>query len=423
MIRSKNPKVREDVVAPVATASASEGYVSKRGRRVLATVIVLLIILLLATSAALFGFLSGGKGSIADPDELGELEWVRSIYGFGPDPSQMVSPASAAIDPDNGFWLGDQGSFRMVQFDAAGKYVDIFAGDAASGDSFDFPTRIAIAPDGWRYIAQSTYANVKVYSPEGTLEQTLTVPAPSSIAVNDDMVAVGFIAGFVAFDRDGNPIGQIGGQRGVGDDEFDVVNGIALDSDNNVYVVDSFNNRISKYDALGDRVWMVRTGPPSNQGGDSMRPGGPTDEFPAGMQTPMGATIDGSGRLVVVDLLDFSIAAFSTEDGSFLGKWGDYGSEDGKLSYPSDVDYDPRYDWFVVSDSGNQRAQIVRIPDSGGGLAETARRAVSGPIKVCCIPFVLLVILLVIWWRRRRKEEVVETYSVPVSDIDSPPAG
>lgn len=372
-------------------------YVSRRGRRILAVLLVLLIIILLLACGVLTQLLRNSDAP--DAEETGGVTWIRSIYGYGPDISQMTEPASVAIPAEGGtIWLSDQSRFRIIKYDSNGRYVGQFEGDAANGDRFDYPSRIALAPDGWLYVVQSTYNTVKAYDENGTLRQTLNIPSPMTVAANDEMVVIGAQSGFAAYDREGQLLGIIG-VRGIEDDQFDTVNGVALDDENNAYIVDTFNNRISKYDAEGERVWMVETGRPGNRAGSNMDPGDPeklAEQYPAMMQAPMGATIDGAGRLLVIDLLDFSIVAFDREDGSVLGKWGTYGREDGKFMYPADIDYDSAYDWFVVSDSGNQRAQIIRLPDSGDSAAAAARRLLSGPLRACLIPLLLLLLVLLI---------------------------
>jgi len=375
-------------------------YVSRRGRRILTALIIILIIILLITTFLLTQLLR--PAGIGSADDLGGVTWVRSIYGYGPDISQMVEPASVAIDPAGGeLWLSDQVRFRLVKFDGStGGFVDEMPGDPTSEESFTYPSNIEVAPDGWIYVAESTYNRVSVFDDTGAFVERIEIPSPLSVAANEDMVIIGAQAGFAAYDRDGELIGIIG-TRGKAEDQFDMVNGVALDDDSNAYVVDSFNNRISKYDPEGFLLWMTETGRPGNESfGDQMNAeelAALADDFPAMMQVPMGATIDAAGRLVVIDLLDFSIAAFDTEDGSFLGKWGVYGEEDGKFAYPADIEYDPEFDWYVVADSGNRRAQIIRLPESGGDAASAARRLLAGPLRACCVPLVLLLIMLVAW--------------------------
>jgi sugar lactone lactonase YvrE len=400
---------------------ASEKKVkSKRGRRLLVTALILLIILLLITSVFLVQLMRP-KGAPSQTDLEG-VTWIRSIYGFGPDTDQFTNPASAAIDPSGGtFWLSDQGRFRMIRFDENARFLALFDGDRENGDSFDYPSRIAVAPDGWRYVAQSSYNNVKVYDDEGTLQQTLDVPNPAAVAVNDEMAVIGAQSGFVAFDREGQVIGFVG-ERGYEEDQFDTVNGVVLDDDSNVYIVDSFNNRISKYDREGDRLWLVETGAPANRAGSNMGGGSSEaaqEQYPAMMQLPMGATIDGAGRLIVIDMLDFSIAAFTTEDGTFLGKWGTFGREDGRFAYPADIDYDSTLDWFIVSDSGNERAQIIRLPGSGGTAQAAARRLLAGPLRACFFPLILVVIMVISWFvlrNRKKKRELMVVEEIEGAD-------
>ena len=176
-------------------------------------------------------------------------------------------------------------------------------------------------------------------------------------------------------------------------------------SNGNVYVVDSFNNRLSAYDPEGERLWIVQTGLPTNQA-DIVddRLAIDTDVVPDllgtdALQLPMGLAIDGAGRLVVIDMFECAIAVFDAEDGSFIGKYGDFGNDDGKFLYPTAIAYDAERDWFTVADNMNNRAQIIRIAGSSGGSDATAavRRALAGPLRACLFPLLLLVIVIVGW--------------------------
>lgn len=386
--------------SPVATQEQGKEYVSKRGRRMLTALIAILIaILLLATFLFLQFLVPAGD---TDEKELGGVTWVRSIYGYGADVSQMIEPASVAVAPAGGdLWVTDQVRYRLVKFDGAtGDFLEEFGGDAANGDQIRYPSNVKVAPDGRLLVAESTYNAVRVYESSGALQQVIDVPSPLSLAVNDEMFIIGAQAGFSAYTLDGELLGIVG-TRGQDEGQFDGVNGVALDDDNNAYVVDSFNNRISKFDADGFPVWEIKSGPPGNQAFGSMMDANDLKalerEYPAMMQVPMGATIDAAGRLVVVDLLDFTVAAFDTADGSFLGKWGAYGRRDGQFAYPADIQYDEAYDWYVVADTGNRRAQVIRLPGSGGGQEAAIRRTLGGPLRVCGLPLLVLLLLLVLW--------------------------
>jgi len=358
-----------------------------RRTRILLTV---LLTLFMVVVFVLLGFLLGlvGPYSSQQTDTNG-ISAVRSIYAFGPDPTQMISPASVAFQPGStSIWCADQGNFRLVEFNYDGSHRSTFSQDAA-GDGFDFPSDIAISPDGWFYVVQSTYNKVTVYDPQFKFEQKLESPMPMSIAVSDDLVVVGCVPGFALFKRDGTYIKWVG-TRGSADDQFDTINGVALDDDDNIYIVDTYNNRLSKYDKDATRIWMVSLGPSGNQVEPMRSEDGVEDLV---MQTPMGVCIDGAGRVVIVDNQGFSVAAFDPDDGHNLGVWGTYGSRDGQFLYPADISYCERTDSFAIADTGNRRLQIVRIPDSGAHLAATIERGSNGPLRACFVPLVVVTVL------------------------------
>ena len=131
------------------------------------------------------------------------------------------------------------------------------------------------------------------------------------------------------------------------------------------------------------------------------------------LQLPLGLTVDGAGRIVVIDMYESALAVFEAKTGTFVGKYGDYGAQDGQFFYPVSVGYDRGRDWFTVADALNRRVEIVRIPGSSGGLgvAATVKRSLSGPLRACLFPFLLLLgiaVWLITWVVRRRRAAVDE---------------
>ncbi|MFC2019925.1 hypothetical protein ACFLU4_08310 [Chloroflexota bacterium] len=136
------------------------------------------------------------------------------------------------------------------------------------------------------------------------------------------------------FDSSGNFITKWGSQ-GSGDGQFDWPKGVAVDASGNVYVVES--GRIQKFD--GDGNFITKWG--SYGSGD-----GEFDEL-------YGVAIDASGNVYVPDL--FRIQKFDG-DGNFITKWGSYGSGDGELDKLTGVAIDASGNVYVV-DNGNHRIQ------------------------------------------------------------------
>ena len=125
------------------------------------------------------------------------------------------------------------------------------------------PSRMAVGPDGLLYVCETALDTVRVLRPDGTDAGSFDIPQPVSVAVSDDRIAVGSVYGFAILEKSGKPI-KVFGTRGKGEDQFDYVHGIAFGPGGNVYVADSYNNRLSAYDRTGKRLWIIRTGAPAN---------------------------------------------------------------------------------------------------------------------------------------------------------------
>ncbi len=398
----------DSVTSDTTTAAAVRAEVrptgvrSGRGRKIMIVLLVFLALLLCSGSYLLLRFVQPA-GEIATTEEARGIEWVRSIYGWGDGPGeQLQQPASVAIDSTGRILVPSVvDTSQIYRFGADGGFVDSFFGNEAEGRVL-FPTGLAVGPDDSIYVVQGTQGNLLKLTPDG--QQTLLqvdVDAPTAIAVTDDRIIVGAKAGFAILDMEGSPIEIIGAQ-GFEEEQFDTVSGVAVDEDDNIYVVDTYNNRISKYDRNGQRLWIVKTGNPANraanEGAESMTI---ETDAPAAMQTPGAAVIDGAGRLVVLDMLDFSLAVFDPDNGDVIAKYGTYGTEEGTFMYPSGLAYDPDRDWFAVADLGNNRVQIVRLPDSSAStVLPSARRALTGSLRALFLPLILLILGLAYWLYR-----------------------
>lgn len=395
---------------------------SRRGRRALSLVLIVLILLLGLATYLLFRLMTPPGGAVTGDDAAG-ITWVRSIYGTGEGINQQFDRTTSAVpDADGNIWVTDAINQSLMGFTPDGRYIRSISGTEEM--PMYVPSRSAVGPDGRYYVCETQLDVVRVLDADGNDAGSFAIPKPVSIAVSEDRIVVGAIMGFAILDLEGNPIKVIG-ERGQGENQFDYVHGVAIAENGNIYVVDSFNNRLSAYDPDGERLWMVRMGSPTNQAEmeegrlsvkelDAEASGEETlTVSDAQLQLPLGLTIDGAGRLVTVDMFECTLAAFDPEDGSFIGRYGDVGAQDGQFFYPQSISYDRQRDWFIVSDSLNNRVQIVRIAGSsaGGDAAAAVRRALDGPLRACLFPLLLLLIALTVWLvsraRRKRREAAV----------------
>ncbi|MCL2491932.1 MAG: NHL repeat-containing protein [Coriobacteriia bacterium] len=389
---------------------------NKAARAALIVAILILLLILVLLGGLLLNLVN--PAGIATSDSAG-VTWIRSIYGFGDTQEQQHYPNDVSIIPGTSRLLvADGQSMRVLEYGTNGVFNKML-----TGSPIIYPTSVAASPDGTIYIGDVTYDRILMYTSSGTYINEIVIPNPRCIAVNSELLVVGVEGGFGAFTPQGVPIGYVG-TYGTGQDQFDLVGGIALDSESNIYVTDTYNNRLSKYTKDGDLIWMVETGFPGNQAVD----GSPTmnaeeliAKYPANLQTPTGVTIDGAGRVVVVDMLGFNFAVFSPDDGAFIEKYGEYGIEDGRFAYPSTISYSAAEDVFAVGEAARGRVQIIRIPDSGGNIVTQLRSALSGLLPACCCPILIILLLLALWWiithflRKRTREDKV----IVEVDVDS----
>ncbi len=122
---------------------------------------------------------------------------------------------------------------------------------------------------------------------------------------------------------------------------------VAIDSSGNVYVTDTDNHQIKKFDSSGN--FLSKWG--ASGSGDGQ------------LSAPEGIGIDSSDNVYVADTGNHRIQKFDSS-GTFLAKWGDYGFGDGKFNSPTDVAVDLTGDVSVV-DSKNHRVQKF---DSSGNF-------------------------------------------------------
>jgi sugar lactone lactonase YvrE len=389
-------------------ADAEHATDDRRSRLRVALVGILLVLVLLLVGLSVFVVrivTPAGSSEARAAAPMG-LEWVRSIYGYGPSAEKQFSrPVDVAVGPDGRIWGTDPSRARVLGFNPDGTYATlIHTGPAASGRGrIRRVEGIATDAEGNVYLADFGNEKVIVFSPGGQFLREWSVPLPCDLAVRDGRVVVGSIPGVSIFSLDGALISVLG-KRGAGRDEFDVAHGIAIAADGTFYVADTQNRRIKAYDSGGRYLWVWPKGMETAPSSGIV----PTSTT-TGLQLPTSIALDGRGRLVVVDSFGFDLVVLdvSKTGASISGRYGKQGGTDGLFTYASGIAYDADRDWFVVADTGNDRLQVLRIPGSTTSQTlATLRRSMTGPWTACAIPLGLLLLalgvsMIVRRWRRR----------------------
>ena len=130
------------------------------------------------------------------------------------------------------------------------------------------------------------------------------------------------------------------GETGSREGEIDGPSGIAFDAKDDLYVVDSRNNRVQKFAKDGGFILSW----------------GAEGSGPGELRRPWGVTVDRRGDVYVADWGNDRVQKFSPE-GDHMLTFPSAGSPGGTLDHPADVAVDSEGDVYVT-DWGNMRVQI-----------------------------------------------------------------
>lgn len=376
---------------------------NRRTRTVLAAVIVLLFLLLLGVGWFVLR-LASPVGAPASENLPDGVEWVRSLYAWGDTLDEtMNGPVDTAIAPNGVVWVVTN-KLYVVGYRPDGQVYRVIQLEQGDGAGMAVALEgIAVDDNGDIYVCDFGRNVVMVFSQDGEFLREWLVQLPVEVDVNNGQVAVAAAYGIGLFDTEGVLITQWG-QRGKADGDFDLPHGILLADDGTIYVSDTQNRRIKAYDNSGRLLW-IKAGPESS-GLSSATTTESVDGVRQNMQIPSGMAMDSNGRLLVVDPFEFQVLVLDTErEGVIIERYGEFGEEDGKFAYPTGIAYDPARDVLSVADTANNRAQIIRIPGTGGNaLSRGLAFATDRPFWLCLIPLVLLVVAMVVWSTRRKRE-------------------
>lgn len=275
-------------------------------------------VLTLGTSRAV----SHGGSRLFQFDSHGEFrrELGQEIYG-------ALFAQQVRVDSRDNIWVVDQMSGQVIRFDPSGRIQmilsrkpealpvpapapgDLPEGGGAEGESFQGPTDVAWDSQGNIYVADGLRnARIAKYEPSGR-----------------------WIMNW--------------GRRGTGPGEFDVIHGIAIDPQNNVYVADYGNRRIQVFDARGNfQRQMTGFGTPA---AICITPGPNPVMYVSNSNPP--DDLDVGGEIYKMQL-----------DGSIVGKFGTAGKRVGQFGSVNAIDCrEPNN--LLVGELGNWRVQRVTL--------------------------------------------------------------
>jgi DNA-binding beta-propeller fold protein YncE len=221
--------------------------------------------------------------------------------GKGKD--SMLEPQCVAVDGKDNIYVTDSKAGKIFVFDANGKYRRVLGSIKGEG-FFKRPTGIAVDNETEQiYVTDTLRDRVFVMDPTGQVLRTIGKRGPGNgefnfpteVLIRNGMIAVVDAMNFRVqiFDRSGNFQSAIGS---IGDSEGTIFRpkGIAIDSEDHIYLVEGLRGNVQVFDRQG--VLLYDFGGKGTQLGR--------------FQLPAGLFIDGSDRVYVVDSYNRRIQVF-----------------------------------------------------------------------------------------------------------------
>ena len=284
--------------------------------------------------------------SLSEPAPSFSHDWGSEGDGEG----QFDSPDGVAVDGDGFIYVADLRNHRIQKFTPSGDFVTSWGSRGSDQGQFRAPRDVVVGPEGNIYVADTNNARVQVFDTMGQFIREFGGARAWALAFDSagNVYAVEQTESrVVKFSPEGQWIdawgdfgrGGPGRNQGAGfaHGEFFWPTGIAVDTNDFVYVADRRNHRIQKFTADGEFVkeWGFL-------GSELGR-----------LYNPRDIAVGADGGIYVVDETNHRIQKF-TADGQLLAQWGGKGAEGGLLDTPFDIAIGPDGRVYVV-DRGNTR--------------------------------------------------------------------
>jgi DNA-binding beta-propeller fold protein YncE len=281
-------------------------------------------------------------------------------------PFQLIRAYGVAVDSKGTIYAADQGVGAIFMFDKSGAVQMIKNGAEAH---FGLIDGLAMDDNDRLFVSDLKLNRVLVFNPQHQVEATIggeVLNTPGGLAIDtenrllyvvdtgNDLVRVFDADNFKALRTLGTP-----GKKHTLTDPgaFALPTNVAVDGDGNVYVTDTFNDRVEVFDADGEFLRQF------GKAGDG------AGEF----ERPKGIAVDGDGHVWVVDAAQDRVKVFDRE-GHLLIYFGEHGEYPGRFmgAYGITIDKENR---VIVSETFPGRIQIFRYVTDAE--AESARKTQS----------------------------------------------
>lgn len=322
-----------------------------------------------------------GEKFVEKKQEKKKQSWMERMAGVttGETPDskprwQLVFPNGVGVDSKGLVYIADSKvrAIFIVNVDT-GDYKMIKNG---SDGNFKWLTGLAIDDTDRLFVSDSSLKHVLVFDPnhkvEGVISEGLYDPGGLAIDNENRLLYVTDAEQDLVMVYDADPpykllrkMGKPGTKHtSTTEGEFAKPTNVAVDKDGNVYVADTWNNRIEIFDADGEfiRAW------------------GKNGDGPGYFARPKGIAIDGDGHIWVADSVQDRVQVF-TPEGRLLIYMGGHGLYPGQFQSLINLTIDKK-NRVLTTEQMPGRMQVFAYIDNAAALAEKERRDAEAKKKV-----------------------------------------
>jgi DNA-binding beta-propeller fold protein YncE len=284
-------------------------------------------------------------------------------------PFQLIRTYGLATDSQGKIYAADQAVGAVFIFDPKTKAVEMIRNKSEA--SFGLINGLAVDDNDRLFVSDSKLHRVLVLNAKHQMEASVgmdTLVDPGGIALDkdnrflyvvdtgNDTVAVFDADSFKKLRNIGTPSKK---HNATDPGNFSLPTNVAVDSEGDVYVTDTFNNRVQIFDADGNFESTF----------------GKNGDGPGQFERPKGIAVDCDRHIWVVDSAQDRVKVFDRE-GRLLIYFGEHGEYPGRFmgAYGITIDKDNR---VFVSETFPGRVQMFRYVTDAEAEAEKNKRAVA----------------------------------------------
>ncbi|MCA9342384.1 6-bladed beta-propeller, partial [Candidatus Saccharibacteria bacterium] len=218
----------------------------------------------------------------------------------GSNNGEFDYPYGIVADSNNNSYVADSANHRIQKFDSSGTYLMQFGTWGSGEGELSNPNGIAQDSSGNIYVSEIDNRRIQKFDSNGNFLMTYGWGVDDGS--NEFQICTS---------------GCQEGSVGSGDGQFNSPRAIAIDSSDNMYVSDTNNSRIQKFDSNGN--FITKWGSSGSEDGE--------------FSLPQGIAVDLQNNVYVVDSYNNRVQKFDS-NGDYITKWGD---TTGQFNYPTSI--------------------------------------------------------------------------------------